>query len=759
MVIRTKQQLIDELAEAYHKIAELERSKTERESMETALENSEARWRTVVENAPDIIAAVDNDGTLLRVNRTMPGVALNQAVGMKLWDIMYPEDRKKATATLKEVFQSGESGSYEGRYIHPEGHLTWWETRIGPVTRDNQVVEAILITTDVTNRVYAEEALRRSEARWRTVVENAPDIITTVDSEGTLLSVNRTMPGVLLDQAIGKKLGDLMYPDDRDKAMAVLEKVFFGGEPGAYEGRYTHPDGHLTWWETHIGPIKRDDQVVEAILITTEITERVHTQEALRQSEARWRTLVENAPSLIFTVDRKGTVQYITHTVTGRAREQVIGTNIYEHIEPEHRDEAREAIEKVFNTGQSAAYKNRTIGYHGPDSWWEVQIGPIKEDDEVAEAVMIATDVTEREQAEVAIRESEELFRSIYADSPIAIMLFDASGKLIDMNQACLTMWGLSRTEDARWPGIFDPDPFSSRKAKTRLRSGELVRGEIQLDTEKAGEMGYYGGTRAGTVHLYTLASPLGMTEGGTPKGYVIQIQDITAIRQSEQSLRDFSRRLVDVQEAERLHLARELHDQIGQTLTGLRLVLEMAAMESGEKTRSRLDVAQVAIKDLMARVGDMSLNLRPSMLDDLGLLPSLLWHFEHYTSQTGIRVIFEHDRELERRFPPEIETTAYRIVQEALTNVARHSGVRTATVKLVTDSAELKVQIQDQGSGFDPRTALTGGAGGLLGMRERANAIGGKLVINSEHGRGTDLVAQLPLDGYTSNKSRQDDK
>jgi signal transduction histidine kinase len=152
-------------------------------------------------------------------------------------------------------------------------------------------------------------------------------------------------------------------------------------------------------------------------------------------------------------------------------------------------------------------------------------------------------------------------------------------------------------------------------------------------------------------------------------------------------------------------------------------------------------------VNELMALVRDMSLDLRPAMLDDLGLLPTLLWHFDRYTTQTDVHVTFKHARLEGRRFRPEVETAAYRIVQEALTNVARHAGVSEVWVRLWADQETLGVQIEDRGTGFEPEAALTAGATtGLAGMRERAVLLGGQLTVESAPGAGTCVTAELPL-------------
>ncbi len=217
-------------------------------------------------------------------------------------------------------------------------------------------------------------------------------------------------------------------------------------------------------------------------------------------------------------------------------------------------------------------------------------------------------------------------------------------------------------------------------------------------------------------------------------------------VRVGRERLQALSERLVEVQESERRHIARELHDEIGQTLTGIKLTLEMSTRLPADALKTSLEKAQLLVNDLMERVHDLSLDLRPTLLDDLGLLPALLWHFEHYTAQTQVKVICEHSG-LERRFRPEIETAAYRIVQEALTNVARYAKVSEVRVQLWADEHQLDVQIEDQGDGFDLEAVQAESAlSGLAGMRERAMLLGGQLSIESHLGVGTCLVAELPL-------------
>jgi signal transduction histidine kinase len=218
-------------------------------------------------------------------------------------------------------------------------------------------------------------------------------------------------------------------------------------------------------------------------------------------------------------------------------------------------------------------------------------------------------------------------------------------------------------------------------------------------------------------------------------------------LRLSRQRLQMLSHRLLEVQEVERQHLSRELHDEIGQVLTGLKLALDAALLHPHQETHTRLRDAQALVTDLVTHVRDLSLDLRPSMLDDLGLMPALLWLFERYTTRLHVHVSFEQ-RGIDRRFLSPVEIAAFRIVQEALTNVARHAGAKRVTVRLWADDSTLGIQVVDDGAGFDPDALVSkGAASGLAGMRERALLLGGQLSIESRPGSGTRLTVELPLE------------
>ncbi len=247
-----------------------------------------------------------------------------------------------------------------------------------------------------------------------------------------------------------------------------------------------------------------------------------------------------------------------------------------------------------------------------------------------------------------------------------------------------------------------------------------------------------------GKIRLVHNKTQVSLDENGAPARILGTIQDITERREAEDTLRALSHRLITLQEEQSRTIARELHDQFGQTLTVLKILLERVKRVPPENAGPVIDQSRVLADELFKKVHDMSLNLRPPMLDDLGLLPALIWHIDSCREQTQMKIQFKHTG-LEQNLPPEVTTVAYRIVQEGLTNVLRHSGTNAADVRLLVEDDTLKIRIKDEGNGFNA-AGLKGNRIGLKGMQERAAWLGGIVRIESAPGKGTEVMADLPL-------------
>lgn len=227
----------------------------------------------------------------------------------------------------------------------------------------------------------------------------------------------------------------------------------------------------------------------------------------------------------------------------------------------------------------------------------------------------------------------------------------------------------------------------------------------------------------------------------------------IDRVAESERRFRRISRGVLRLQEEERSRISRDLHDGIGQLLTALKIQLELLEREASGMTAvaSRIASSRELAEIALAEVRQLSHVLRPQMLDELGLEPTLRWLARTFQKRTGIEVDVAFEG-AECRAGSDLETLVYRLVQEALTNVARHSGARTATVTLRREPARLVVRIEDAGSGFQPDALLSAGdedrGFGVRAMRDRVEFVNGRFSLRSAPGKGTVVEAELPLRG-----------
>lgn len=287
----------------------------------------------------------------------------------------------------------------------------------------------------------------------------------------------------------------------------------------------------------------------------------------------------------------------------------------------------------------------------------------------------------------------------------------------------------------------------TTRTASWRVRPGlEHVRNWFAVPLIASAEvMGFFCADK--TIPAFFTPEHVNTAELlAIPAAIALQNARLFAQVQAGQArLQALSERLVEVQEAERAHLARELHDEIGQMLTALSLALTVGPRTSPETLRERMIQAQRQVNQLTAQVRALSLKLRPAMLDDLGLLPAIFWFTRRYTDQTGIEVQLQHAG-LNRPIPPAVANTAYRVLQEALTNVARHAGVKHARAQVWATADMLAVQVVDEGCGFEADRISARDSLGLAGMAERVRLAGGTLTIETAPGAGTRILAELPL-------------
>ena len=263
---------------------------------------------------------------------------------------------------------------------------------------------------------------------------------------------------------------------------------------------------------------------------------------------------------------------------------------------------------------------------------------------------------------------------------------------------------------------------------------------------------GAYGG-QPKTIH--NSVAPI-RNEEGLIVGAVMVNEDVTDRKQAEKKVREandqlrfLSRQLFHVQEEERRHLARELHDEIGQTLTAAKINLKIIAPDVPAKVTGRLDDSIQLLDRLLRQVRELSLDLRPPLLDELGLVPTLRWLVDQQAQRAGLRVTFTANVDgLE--IDPDVQTACFRVAQEAITNIIRHSGAKNVAVEVRCEAERLTLSVRDDGAGFDPaviqQRTTQDFTLGLVSMKERALLVRGGFEVHSAPGQGTEIRAWFPL-------------
>jgi len=331
-------------------------------------------------------------------------------------------------------------------------------------------------------------------------------------------------------------------------------------------------------------------------------------------------------------------------------------------------------------------------------------------------------------------------FQEMFEFAPDCQLITDARGLILEVNQAAAVLF--------RWPksflvgkplGLLVGDSHWGRFYERLSRLG-LTRGSDEFEAQ----IGRRGEFRDVVMRVV-------VTECGPapPVAFRWLIQDITERRRAESVRADLLRRLVTAQEDERRRVARELHDSVGQLLAALTLSVH-AARDAGPASPAmlaRLDDVQRVADELARTTHDLAVRLRPTALDDFGLLVALQHYLREWSALSGVEVHFQASGLEAARFRPEIETALYRIAQESLTNVLRHARARLASVVIDRREGYALMVVEDDGAGFDPDSTAASGRLGLLGMSERITLVGGALQIESCPGAGTTVRAYIPLE------------
>lgn len=498
-----------------------------------------------------------------------------------------------------------------------------------------------------------------------------------------------------------------------------------------------------------------------------ELIQRREAEKALRESEERYRRIYHNTPAMLHSVDRGGRVIRVSdHWLKklGYTREAVIGRRLSDFMAPASARYLEETVmPEFFQTGFCTDIPYQFVKKNGEKM--DVFLSAVGERDthgKVIRSLAVSIDVTERKQAEAALRQakeelshhSRELERqvrsrteeisSLLRYTPDVVYIKDTQGRYLLVNPCFEALFGTSK-EAIR--GKTDEQVLPEAVAEQFGRNDKKVLAErrsCQME-EKI--------PQADGVHTYLSVKFPVYDDSGFPCAVGSISTDITAAKKAQDQLRRLSASMMASQENERAALARELHDELGQILTALRMDTVWLAgrfAESDPQAARRAESMTGLIDDTIGGVRGMALRLRPGVLDDLGLVEALEWYTADFERRTEIICLFDRSRIPE--ISDAIATAAYRIAQEALTNVARHSFATQAEIALKAREGVLMLTVADNGRGFDTLALSEAPGLGVAGMRERAALVGGVLEIRSAPEAGTEVMFRVPING--GNKS-----
>jgi PAS domain S-box-containing protein len=636
--------------------------------------------------------------------------------------------------------------------------IIWIDCTVWPVPggTTGKPSGTMMAFVDITGRQQAERVLRDSEKRFRQVTDCNMIGIVFWQTDGRIYEANDAFLRMLGYTQEDVRQGGINWreitPSEHQAAdEQCLREIATAGRCQPFYKEYFRRDGSRV--AVMIGGASLADDPNRGVAFVLDVTEQRQTQQNLRESEARLRLLAEQMPAVLWTVDKN--LRFTSSLGAGLASlhlkpGQAVGMTLQEFFGTDDLQLPPIAAALRALQGESMSYEMtwRERSYH-------VYVEPFHSSggSEIDGCIGLAFDITERKRIEAQLIFREKRLRALIENSADGIELVDVSGEILFESPSIQRLFGyFSAAMVGR--SLFDfilPEDRPGLErcfAEVRQQHGAII------------ETRYRFRHRDGTWR-WVEASLNNLFEEPGVQAIVINFRDITERQRSEDErnrlfkeielarfrLEQLSRRLVEVQEVERRNLARDLHDELGQQLTALKLLLEGSPGLPPAQMQHRVQEAYARANQLQGLVRNMSMDLRPTMLDDLGLVPALLWLFERRSGLISLEVQFRHQNVEDLRFPPEIETAAYRIVQEALTNVARHSGASNAVVRLWASEDTLSVQIEDKGRGFDAEAALAAGnSSGLSGMRERAGLLGGRLTIESSRGGGATLTAELPL-------------
>ncbi|MBI4523307.1 MAG: PAS domain S-box protein [Deltaproteobacteria bacterium] len=670
---------------------------TQRKRVEEALNE----MNMALLNAMPGISRLDTDGRYNDVNETyarMMGYESRDMIGMDWRLTVCPDDQHKAITAYHRMLSEGKV-EFEARAVRKDGSSFYKSVlMVKRVDEKGDFIGHHCFMRDITERKRAEASIQQTLEQLRALHEISMAITSTLDLRIVLSILFETLDSIFPHSVITVRL--------LHRETGILEPV-------------------ACWnineeeWRAHLSEPGHGPGRSWVVFETKEPLVAHNAQADPREGHSDF-------------LRKHGLVSYVGVPLI--AKGEVIG--VFTLYTKEDRAFTKEEVEFLTTVAEQAAVaiQNAKLYEEGKKTREQLQ-----------------EDIAERKRVEVALYESEQKYRSIFENAVEGIFQITPEGRFLAANPALVRMLSYESPEQllvtmTDIPNQLYVEPKRQQEFHQLMEKFGLV---LEFEAE------VYRKDRT-KIWLSVNARAVRNKSGGILyyEGTAENISDRKwareTLRSYAQRLKTLSRRLIETQENERRHIARELHDELGQALTALKINLEVLKGLVGPTLRKSHIENSIGIAErLLQQVRNLSLDLRPSMLDDLGLVSALRWYLDQQVQRAGFssHLIAEPK---EMRLSPDVETACFRIAQEALTNVARHAHASQVNMELHQSETTLRMIIRDNGVGFDipamRARAARGGSFGLLSMEERALLLGGQIEIESTPPGGTEIRVSLPL-------------
>ncbi|RLD74266.1 MAG: hypothetical protein DRI87_01575 [Bacteroidetes bacterium] len=727
---------------------------SKRKEAENRLRESEEKFRRIIRDLDVGFFIATLDGVLLDYNKAFCKIlgldARKNHKNALLFDYWQNRKDRRIYAKLLETKKAirnyiinAKTKNGEKIILQANSHL------VKDTDKGLMFIEGTI--SDITEQRKATEEIINKEKQYRLLFNFSPNGILIEDEDGTILDVNPAytdLMGYTKEELIGQKVHILTHPENRDKVEKNID-LLLKGKILRHTEKSVKKDGTVTFMELSERTFNRHNGKKGIICIVNDITERVMAEQSLQQSEEKYRMIVENQTDLVVKINRNDEFTYISPSFSKlfqRPEEEIIGEKLYNFVQKKDIDKIIKEVQSLSappHRGIIQLHVNTVQGMR----WLEwVATVLFDEQNEVIEMIGVGRDITQQKSAEEALKNSEERYKGLFVHAPVGIVTLDLEGNPINANKKALEIFGSPSEANTLSINALEYEPLVetgfSDDFKKCINTRKILKNES-----------YYTSHWGKEVYLRYIITPI-LGENKMITGAQCLMEDITerklaeqSLKKSEEQLRQLTIYMDTKTEEEKKMIAREIHDGLGQLLTGLKMDIQWIAKkwpQKNETLQKKFASMNQIIDDSVREVQKLSIQLRPKMLDELGLLETIMWETRQFEERTGIKCKVEFEPEY---FEVEYDrsSTIYRILSELLTNVYRHAKATKVQIQLKMTKKNYVLTVSDNGIGITDSEINNHLSFGLITIVERVNMWNGIVKFSGSKKNGTTASVKIP--------------